>query len=107
MIGTCGETVGSKPVGLVGGDRLHPEGWPPVVIPAGNEMRRTVSVDERGDHVQEAADGIGGWLGRGVIARVGHAVEGPEVEAGRVQEHEPSGIRHVGILSGRGRPGGM
>ena len=82
-------------VGLVRRDRLDPEGRPPVVVPAGREVRRVRALDERGDHVEQAPDGIGRGAAR--TDDLWDAEEGPEVERGGVEQEEASGrIGHAG-----------
>ena len=78
-------------VGLVGRDRLDAEGGSPVVVPAGDEVARTAPLGERGDHVEEAPDGVGRHAAR--PDDLGHPEEGAEVERRGVEEQGPL-VRH-------------
>ena len=87
-------------VGLVRRDRLDAEGGPPVVVPAGREMGRARALDERGDHVEQAPDGVGRDAAR--ADDLWDAEEGPEVERGGVKEQQLRGCRrHVTRLRAR------
>ena len=113
MIGTCGrELVGHllghpdrrglglarHPVRLVGRQRLHPERGAPVQVEAGDQPRRPVLRDQPGDHVGEAAHRVHRRaVRRG--DRVRHAVEGAEVHARGVQQHQRRGGGHGAELA--------
>ncbi len=101
VVGALLDHVGAldQPVGLVGGHQVDPPLRPPVVVPAGHEVRRPVRGDQRGDHVEEAAQRVGRCL-VGAAALVGHAEEGAEVQRGGVQEHEA--FRHAPTVAAGG-----
>ena len=75
------------PVRLVGGDGVDAPLRPPVVVPAGHDVRGPVSRDERGEHVEEAGDGIGRQTG-GHRRPLRHPVEGTEVQRGGVEQEQ-------------------
>ena len=83
----CTETVR-----LVGGDGVNPKSRPPVVVPAGDQMCWAMCGDQGCDHVQKPPDGIGRRL-VGAASLVWHAIEGAEVQGGRVQKHQALGHR--------------
>ena len=78
------------PVRLVARDEVHPPLRTPVIVPARNEMRRLVVGGEPGDHVEQAADGVH-RRAVGAADRVGHAVEGAEVQRRGVEQHQTMG----------------
>ena len=92
-------TVGTGPVRLVGRQRRHPEGRPPVRVQAGHEPVRVPGPDQPGDHVEQPPDGVHrGAVGRGHGLR--HAIERAEVQRGGVEQHQRAHLRHPA------RPGG-
>ena len=88
-VGPAGDDL-RDPVGLVGRDQVDPPLRAPVVVPARDEVRRAIERDELRDDVEEAADRVHGCAVR-CAHRVGHAVEGAEVEGCRIEEHEAVG----------------
>ena len=91
------------PVCLVGGDRGHPEGGPPVSVHARDEAVRAACPQQPGHHVQQAAHGID----RHAI-RSGHgfrdSVERSVVQRGGVQEQQGSHPGHPAADRGRAAP---
>ena len=91
----AGDDLGDA-VGLVGGDEVDTPLRAPVVVPAGDEVRRAVGRHEPRDDVEEPAHRVD----RRAVGRadgVGHAVERAEVQRGGVEQHEAVG--HGVILS--------
>ena len=88
----------SDPVRLVARDQVDPPLRAPVVVPAGDEVRRLKVGDEPRDHVEEPAHRVH----RGAVRRaqrVGYPVERAEVQRGGVEEHQSVG--HALILPRR------
>ena len=89
------------PVGLVGGNQVHPPTGAPVVVPAGNDFGRPELRGEPGDDVEQPPDGVHGRAVRRLHG-IGHPVEGTEVQGGGVEEHQALAvIGHGGILPHR------
>jgi hypothetical protein len=75
-----------QPVRLVGRQRGHPEGGPPVRVHAGHEPARVARPDQPGDHVEQSAHRVDrGAVGRGQGLR--HAIERAEVQRSAVEQH--------------------
>eukprot|EP01032_Pedospumella_encystans_P020728 gene20727-23542_t len=77
-------------VRLVRRDQVDTPLWPPVVVPATDQVRRLVLIDQAGDEVHQSADRVDGRAVGG--GDLGNPEEGPEVHGGRVQQHQPSGL---------------
>ena len=85
--GRDGVRHAGHPMGLVARDQVDPPLRAPVVVPAGDEFGGMVGIDQRGEHVDEATDRIGGVLGR-ALPLVRNSVEGPEIERGGIQQQQ-------------------
>jgi hypothetical protein len=75
-------------VRLVARDEIDAPLRAPVVVPARHDARGGVGGRELRDHVEQSARGVD----RGAVGsthRVGHPVEGAEVQRGSVEQHDP------------------
>jgi len=92
--------VDGDPVGLVRRHRVHSESRAPVGVEAGHEAGRLVLADEVAEKVQHPAYGVDRRPVRRAD-RVRDAEVRPEVERGRVEEHQPAwcGVAHRRIMT--------